>query len=89
MVENPLSLAASHERPDAIDTITPLYERRERLDALVLNPPAPNDDRLSCDIVSAERRDRDDAIVPQTALAEIGAVIDAAGYTDFPRYEES
>jgi len=81
MVENPLSLAASHERPDAIDIITPLYERRERVDALILNPPVPNDDRLSSDIVGTERRDRVDAIVPQTALAQIGAVIDAAGYT--------
>jgi anaerobic magnesium-protoporphyrin IX monomethyl ester cyclase len=41
--------------------------RRERTDVMVLNPPRPNDSRTS-------------AALPQTNLAQIGALLDAAGY---------
>ncbi len=56
-------------------------EQSRRLDVLVLNPPSPDGDLFLRDIARVGRRTRDGMIWPQTALAQIGAVVKAAGYS--------
>ena len=56
-------------------------ERSQRLDVLVLNPPSPDGDLFLRDIARVGRRTRDGIIWPQTALAQIGAVMKEAGFT--------
>src|SRR6185503_5288309 len=56
-------------------------ERSKRLDVLVLNPPSPDGDLFLRDIARVGRRTRDGIIWPQTALAQIGAVVQQAGYS--------
>ncbi len=56
-------------------------EKSQRLDVLVLNPPSPDGDLFLRDIARVGRRTRDGIIWPQTALAQIGAVVQEAGYS--------
>jgi anaerobic magnesium-protoporphyrin IX monomethyl ester cyclase len=56
-------------------------EQSQRLDVLVLNPPSPDGDLFLRDIARVGRRTRDGIIWPQTALAQIGAVVQEAGYS--------
>ncbi len=53
--------------------IEPPRAKQECLDLLVLNPPAPNS-------ASSRRASHSEAARPQTALAQLGAVIQEAGY---------
>lgn len=73
--------ARSDERAGEISFVAMPREQSERLDVLVLNPPSPDGDLFLRDIARVGRRTRDGIIWPQTALAQIGAVIQEAGYT--------
>ncbi|MEI7646169.1 MAG: radical SAM protein [Chloroflexales bacterium] len=72
--------AAASERAEAISFVQMPRERSQRLDVLVLNPPSPDGDLFLRDIARVGRRSRDGIIWPQTALAQIGAVVQEAGY---------
>lgn len=73
--------ADASERSGQITFVPMERERSKRLDVLVLNPPSPDGDLFLRDIARVGRRTRDGIIWPQTALAQIGAVIKEAGYT--------
>ncbi|WP_026369868.1 B12-binding domain-containing radical SAM protein [Kallotenue papyrolyticum] len=73
--------APAHERAGEIRFVPMKRERTPRLDVLVLNPPSPDGDLFLRDIARVGRRTRDGIIWPQTALAQIGAVMQQAGYT--------
>lgn len=73
--------ARADERSGAITFVDMPREQSKRLDVLVLNPPSPDGDLFLRDIARVGRRTRDGIIWPQTALAQIGAVIQEAGYT--------
>lgn len=71
----------AEERSAEITFVAMPRERSSRLDVLVLNPPSPDGDLFLRDIARVGRRARDGIIWPQTALAQIGAVIKEAGYS--------
>lgn len=73
--------ARADERAGEIRFVELPREHSKRLDVLVLNPPSPDGDLFLRDIARVGRRTRDGIIWPQTALAQIGAVIQEAGYT--------
>lgn len=73
--------ADASERSGQITFVPMERERSQRLDVLVLNPPSPDGDLFLRDIARVGRRTRDGIIWPQTALAQIGAVLKEAGYT--------
>src|SRR6266545_5170155 len=73
--------ARAEERSGAIKFVEMPREQSKRLDVLVLNPPSPDGDLFLRDIARVGRRTRDGIIWPQTALAQIGAVVQEAGYT--------
>ncbi|NOK63605.1 MAG: B12-binding domain-containing radical SAM protein [Chloroflexi bacterium AL-W] len=73
--------ARASERAGEIKFVDMPRERSDRLDVLVLNPPSPDGDLFLRDIARVGRRTRDGIIWPQTALAQIGAVVQEAGYT--------
>jgi radical SAM superfamily enzyme YgiQ (UPF0313 family) len=73
--------ARADERAGEIRFVELPREQSRRLDVLVLNPPSPDGDLFLRDIARVGRRTRDGIIWPQTALAQIGAVIQEAGYT--------
>jgi anaerobic magnesium-protoporphyrin IX monomethyl ester cyclase len=73
--------ARADERAGEIRFVEMPRERSPRLDVLVLNPPSPDGDLFLRDIARVGRRTRDGIIWPQTALAQIGAVVQEAGYT--------
>lgn len=73
--------ARSDERTGEIRFVEMPREKSSRLDVLVLNPPSPDGDLFLRDIARVGRRTRDGIIWPQTALAQIGAVMQEAGYT--------
>lgn len=73
--------ASTDERAGTITFVPMERERSQRLDVLVLNPPSPDGDLFLRDIARVGRRTRDGIIWPQTALAQIGAVMQEAGYT--------
>ncbi len=73
--------ARAEERSGAITFVEMPREQSKRLDVLVLNPPSPDGDLFLRDIARVGRRTRDGIIWPQTALAQIGAVVQEAGYT--------
>jgi anaerobic magnesium-protoporphyrin IX monomethyl ester cyclase len=73
--------AKANERAGEIKFIDMPREQSKRLDVLVLNPPSPDGDTFLRDIARVGRRTRDGIIWPQTALAQIGAVVQEAGYT--------
>jgi radical SAM superfamily enzyme YgiQ (UPF0313 family) len=73
--------ARADERASEIRFVEMPREKSERLDVLVLNPPSPDGDLFLRDIARVGRRTRDGIIWPQTALAQIGAVVQEAGYT--------
>ncbi|HMO56642.1 MAG TPA: radical SAM protein, partial [Roseiflexaceae bacterium] len=69
------------ERASEIRFVEMPREKSDRLDVLVLNPPSPDGDLFLRDIARVGRRTRDGIIWPQTALAQIAAVIQEAGYS--------
>jgi anaerobic magnesium-protoporphyrin IX monomethyl ester cyclase len=73
--------APASERAGEISFVPMERERSQRLDVLVLNPPSPDGDLFLRDIARVGRRTRDGIIWPQTALAQIGAVMQEAGYS--------
>jgi len=73
--------AKANERSETIKFMEMPREQSKRLDVLVLNPPSPDGDLFLRDIARVGRRTRDGIIWPQTALAQIGAVVQAAGYS--------
>jgi anaerobic magnesium-protoporphyrin IX monomethyl ester cyclase len=73
--------ASAEERAGAITFAAVEREKQPRLDVLVLNPPSPDGDLFLRDIARVGRRTRDGIIWPQTALAQIGAVMQEAGYS--------
>jgi radical SAM superfamily enzyme YgiQ (UPF0313 family) len=73
--------ARADERAGEIKFVEMPREQSTRLDVLVLNPPSPDGDLFLRDIARVGRRTRDGIIWPQTALAQIGAVMQEAGYT--------
>jgi len=73
--------ADASERSGQITFVPMERERSKRLDVLVLNPPSPDGDLFLRDIARVGRRTRDGIIWPQTALAQIGAVLKEAGYS--------
>jgi hypothetical protein len=73
--------ASAEERAAAISFAPAPREQSPRLDVLVLNPPSPDGDLFLRDIARVGRRTRDGIIWPQTALAQIGAVMQEAGFT--------
>jgi anaerobic magnesium-protoporphyrin IX monomethyl ester cyclase len=73
--------AKADERASEIRFVEMPREQSERLDVLVLNPPSPDGDLFLRDIARVGRRTRDGIIWPQTALAQIGAVVQEAGYS--------
>src|SRR4029453_17905011 len=73
--------ARADERAGEIKFVEMPRERSKRLDVLVLNPPSPDGDLFLRDIARVGRRTRDGIIWPQTALAQIGAVVQEAGYS--------
>jgi anaerobic magnesium-protoporphyrin IX monomethyl ester cyclase len=73
--------ARAEERSGAIKFVEMPREQSKRLDVLVLNPPSPDGDLFLRDIARVGRRTRDGIIWPQTALAQIGAVVQEAGYS--------
>jgi anaerobic magnesium-protoporphyrin IX monomethyl ester cyclase len=73
--------ARAEERASALKFVEMPREQSKRLDVLVLNPPSPDGDLFLRDIARVGRRTRDGIIWPQTALAQIGAVVQEAGYT--------
>ncbi|GAB4197502.1 MAG: radical SAM protein [Roseiflexaceae bacterium] len=73
--------ARADERAGEIKFVDMPRERSDRLDVLVLNPPSPDGDLFLRDIARVGRRTRDGIIWPQTALAQIGAVVKEAGYS--------
>ncbi len=73
--------ARADERAGEIRFVEMPRERPKRLDVLVLNPPSPDGDLFLRDIARVGRRTRDGIIWPQTALAQIGAVVKEAGYS--------
>ena len=73
--------AKASERAEAIKFVELPRERSPRLDVLVLNPPSPDGDLFLRDIARVGRRTRDGIIWPQTALAQIAAVVQEAGYS--------
>jgi radical SAM superfamily enzyme YgiQ (UPF0313 family) len=73
--------ARADERAGEIKFVEMPRERTKRLDVLVLNPPSPDGDLFLRDIARVGRRTRDGIIWPQTALAQIGAVVQEAGYS--------
>lgn len=73
--------ARADERASEIRFVDMPRESGKRLDVLVLNPPSPDGDLFLRDIARVGRRTRDGIIWPQTALAQIGAVMQQAGYT--------
>ncbi len=72
--------ARADERAGEIKFVEMPREQSDRLDVLVLNPPSPDGDLFLRDIARVGRRTRDGIIWPQTALAQIGAVMQEAGY---------
>jgi len=72
--------AKASERSGEISFVDMPREKSERLDVLVLNPPSPDGDLFLRDIARVGRRTRDGIIWPQTALAQIGAVMQKAGF---------
>jgi anaerobic magnesium-protoporphyrin IX monomethyl ester cyclase len=72
--------AKANERAETIRFVEMPREQQERLDVLVLNPPSPDGDLFLRDIARVGRRTRDGIIWPQTALAQIAAVVEDAGY---------
>jgi anaerobic magnesium-protoporphyrin IX monomethyl ester cyclase len=73
--------ARADERAGEIKFVEMPREKQPRLDVLVLNPPSPDGDLFLRDIARVGRRTRDGIIWPQTALAQIGAVVKEAGYS--------
>lgn len=73
--------ARADERAGEVKFVEMAREQSKRLDVLVLNPPSPDGDLFLRDIARVGRRTRDGIIWPQTALAQIGAVMQEAGYT--------
>jgi radical SAM superfamily enzyme YgiQ (UPF0313 family) len=73
--------ARADERVGEIRFVDLPREKSPRLDVLVLNPPSPDGDLFLRDIARVGRRTRDGIIWPQTALAQIGAVVQEAGYS--------
>lgn len=73
--------AKASERAGEITFVELPREQSKRLDVLVLNPPSPDGDLFLRDIARVGRRTRDGIIWPQTALAQIGAVVKEAGYS--------
>jgi hypothetical protein len=73
--------ARPNERAGEIRFVEMPREKTPRLDVLVLNPPSPDGDLFLRDIARVGRRTRDGIIWPQTALAQIAAVVKEAGYT--------
>src|SRR5262245_27822105 len=73
--------ARADERAGEIRFVEMPREQSKRLDVLVLNPPSPDGDLFLRDIARVGRRTRDGIIWPQTALAQIGAVVKEAGYS--------
>jgi radical SAM superfamily enzyme YgiQ (UPF0313 family) len=73
--------AHASERAGEIRFVEMPREHSQRLDVLVLNPPSPDGDLFLRDIARVGRRTRDGIIWPQTALAQIGAVVQEAGYS--------
>jgi anaerobic magnesium-protoporphyrin IX monomethyl ester cyclase len=71
--------ASAEERAGTILFVPRKREQSQRLDVLVLNPPSPDGDLFLRDIARVGRRTRDGIIWPQTALAQIGAVMQEAG----------
>src|SRR5579859_2119675 len=69
------------ERAGEIKFVDMPREQSKRLDVLVLNPPSPDGDLFLRDIARVGRRTRDGIIWPQTALAQIAAVVQEAGYS--------
>lgn len=76
-----VSPADANERAGEIRFVAMPRERTPRLDVLVLNPPSPDGDLFIRDIARVGRRARDGMIWPQTALAQIAAVVKEAGYS--------
>jgi anaerobic magnesium-protoporphyrin IX monomethyl ester cyclase len=73
--------ARANERAGEIRFVEMPREQSPRLDVLVLNPPSPDGDLFLRDIARVGRRTRDGIIWPQTALAQIAAVVQEAGYS--------
>lgn len=72
--------ARADERAGEIRFVDMPREKQPRLDVLVLNPPSPDGDLFLRDIARVGRRTRDGIIWPQTALAQIGAVVQQRVY---------
>jgi anaerobic magnesium-protoporphyrin IX monomethyl ester cyclase len=72
--------ASASERSGEVRFVEMPREQPSRLDVLVLNPPSPDGDLFLRDIARVGRRTRDGIIWPQTALAQIAAVVQEGGY---------